>query len=67
MKNEYLSKPQYNYELVDRASKACGLLVKWVEAQVNYSTILDSVGPLRKKVNNLEQKSQELQAKLKEL
>nr|CAG8506850.1 6173_t:CDS:10 [Entrophospora candida] len=67
MRNDYLSKPQYNYETVNRASKACGPLVKWVEAQVNYSTILDSVGPLRKEVDDLEQKLQELKAKLEAL
>ncbi|CAG8442752.1 1825_t:CDS:10 [Diversispora eburnea] len=58
MKNEYLSKPAYNYDLVNRASKACGPLVKWVTAQVNYSEILFRIGPLRAEVNEL-QKSQE--------
>ncbi|CAG8454634.1 4044_t:CDS:10, partial [Ambispora gerdemannii] len=58
MKNEYLSKPSYNYELVNRASKACGPLVKWVIAQVNFSEILDRVGPLRNEVSDL-QKQQE--------
>ena len=57
MKNEYMSKPQYNYELVDRASIACEPLVKWVCAQVNYSEILDS--SLHNEVEELE-KQQEL-------
>ena len=34
MKRDYLSDPQYNYESVNRASKACGPLVKWAIAQV---------------------------------
>ena len=34
MKREYLDDPAYNYEAVNRASKACGPLVKWAIAQV---------------------------------
>ncbi|RIA96574.1 dynein heavy chain [Glomus cerebriforme] len=55
MKKEYLNKPSYNYELVNKASKACGPLVKWAIAQVTYSEILDRVGPLRNEVSELEQ------------
>ncbi|KAF8934382.1 dynein heavy chain [Dissophora ornata] len=54
MKHDYLSNPNYNFESVNRASKACGPLVKWVIAQVNYSEILDRVGPLRQEVQELE-------------
>ncbi|GAA5960288.1 hypothetical protein JCM21900_000936 [Sporobolomyces salmonicolor] len=54
MRNEYLSRPSFNYETVNRASKACGPLCKWVIAQVNYSDILDKVGPLRHEVQALE-------------
>ena len=35
MNKEYLSDPNYNYENVNRASKACGPLVKWAIAQVS--------------------------------
>ena len=35
MNKEYLSDPNYNYESVNRASKACGPLVKWAIAQVS--------------------------------
>ena len=35
MREEYLSDPQYNYEAVNRASRACGPLVKWAIAQVS--------------------------------
>lgn len=34
MKRDYLDDPSYNYEAVNRASKACGPLVKWAIAQV---------------------------------
>lgn len=34
MKKNYLSNPSYNYEIVNRASLACGPMVKWAIAQV---------------------------------
>ncbi|CAH1756141.1 13650_t:CDS:10 [Entrophospora sp. SA101] len=64
MRNEFLSNKSYNYELVNRASKACGPLVKWVEAQVIYSDILDRVAPLRHEVAELEKKQAETKVKL---
>ncbi|CAB4481707.1 unnamed protein product [Rhizophagus irregularis] len=63
MKKEYLSKPNFNYELVNKASKACGPLVKWVIAQVSYSEILDRVGPLRQEVDNLEKEQESTKLK----
>ncbi|KAL8276643.1 hypothetical protein RQP46_010992 [Phenoliferia psychrophenolica] len=54
MKSEYLSRPSFNFETVNRASKACGPLCKWVIAQVKFSDILDKVGPLRNEVQSLE-------------
>ena len=56
MQNEFLSKEDFTYERVNRASKACGPLVQWVEAQVNFSAILDKVGPLREEVTDLEER-----------
>lgn len=35
MKSRYLSNPDYNFEKVNRASMACGPLVKWAIAQVS--------------------------------
>ncbi|KAF2182427.1 dynein heavy chain [Zopfia rhizophila CBS 207.26] len=58
MQNEYLSKDDFTFEKVNRASKACGPLVQWVAAQVNYSDILDRVGPLRAEVDKLEADAQ---------
>ncbi|KAB8270794.1 dynein heavy chain, N-terminal region 1-domain-containing protein [Aspergillus minisclerotigenes] len=57
MQNDFLSNEDFTYERVNRASKACGPLVQWVEAQVNYSEILDRVGPLREEVGKLEEKA----------
>ncbi|KAK3716178.1 dynein heavy chain [Vermiconidia calcicola] len=53
MRREYLSNEDFTFEKVHRASRACGPLVQWVAAQVNYSEILDRVGPLREEVNHL--------------
>lgn len=58
MRSEYLSRPTFTFENVNRASKACGPLVKWVIAQVNYSSILDKVGPLRDEVHALEDQAE---------
>ena len=58
MRTEYLSRPTFTFETVNRASKACGPLVKWVIAQVNYSSILDKVGPLRDEVRALEDQAE---------
>lgn len=55
MQNDFLSKDDFTYERVNRASKACGPLVQWVEAQVNYSAILDRIGPLRIEAEQLEE------------
>ena len=35
MLSKYMSNPDYNFEKVNRASVACGPLVKWAVAQVN--------------------------------
>ncbi|KAF6766456.1 dynein [Ephemerocybe angulata] len=47
MKKDFLSRPTYNFEQINRASRACGPLAKWVLAQVQFSEILDRVEPLR--------------------
>jgi dynein heavy chain 1 len=66
MQNEYLSKRTL-LTRVSRASKACGPLVQWVEAQVNYSEILDRVGPLREEVDQLEEQALQTRLRLKPL
>ncbi|KAI0639011.1 dynein heavy chain [Trametes polyzona] len=59
MKRDFLSRPSYNFETVQRASKACGPLVKWVIAQVRFSEILDKVEPLRNEVQSLEDQAEQ--------
>src|SRR5947207_4657788 len=63
MQADYLSNPAFTFEIVNRASKACGPLVQWVADQVNYSSILDRVGPLREEVNALQRQAQETRVK----
>lgn len=58
MKKEFLSRPSFNFETVQRASKACGPLVKWALAQVRFSEILDKVEPLRNEVQSLEKQAE---------
>ncbi|KAM3424381.1 Dynein heavy chain, cytoplasmic [Cercospora zeina] len=65
MEAEYLSKDDFTFERVNRASKACGPLVQWVEAQVNYSSILDRVGPLREEVDQLQEEALQTKAEAK--
>ncbi|KAJ2856201.1 dynein heavy chain [Coemansia erecta] len=54
VRRSFLDRPEFNFETVNRASKACGPLVKWAIAQVEYSDILERVGPLRNEVLQLE-------------
>ncbi|KAL7751554.1 dynein heavy chain [Sorochytrium milnesiophthora] len=63
MKREFLSNVNFNFEVVNRASKACGPLVSWVIAQVNYAEILERVGPLRQEVAELERTADETKVK----
>ncbi|EJT78073.1 dynein heavy chain [Gaeumannomyces tritici R3-111a-1] len=65
MRNEFLANPAFTYEKVNFSSKACGSLVQWVEAQVNYAEILDRVGPLREEVAQLEDQALQTRANAK--
>lgn len=65
MRNDYLSNDDFTFEKVNRASKACGPLVQWVQAQVEYSEILDRVGPLRHEVTLLEEQALDTKARAK--
>ncbi|KAK9349302.1 dynein heavy chain, N-terminal region 1-domain-containing protein [Lipomyces starkeyi] len=67
MQGEYLSRPNFNFETVNRASKACGPLTLWLEAQVNYSLILERIGPLREEVAELTANAEETKLRVKEM
>ncbi|KAH8681293.1 dynein heavy chain, N-terminal region 1-domain-containing protein [Xylariales sp. PMI_506] len=65
MRTEFLNKDEFTFQNINKASKACGPLAQWVEAQVNYSEILDRVGPLRAEVEQLEEQALETKAEAK--
>ncbi|RIB15450.1 dynein heavy chain and region D6 of dynein motor-domain-containing protein [Gigaspora rosea] len=74
IKSEYLSRPTYHFDLVNRTSKACGPLVNWVIAQVRYSDILDKVSLMHKEMEDLDtqqlqnqQQAESLQQMMQEL
>jgi dynein heavy chain 1 len=67
MRNEFLDKPEFTYDNVYRASRACGPLVEWVEAQVVYSEVLEKVGPLRAKVEMLANQAMDTEAQAQAL
>ncbi|VEL41620.1 unnamed protein product [Protopolystoma xenopodis] len=58
MKKKYLCNPDYSFDKVNRASSACGPMVKWSIAQINYADILQKVEPLRNELRALEQDAQ---------
>ena len=73
-KKEFLDNPDYNFEKINRASTACGPLVKWASAQLNYSDMLKRVDPLRQELKALmdeteknERESQEMGQVIEEL
>ncbi|CAB3376335.1 Hypothetical predicted protein [Cloeon dipterum] len=59
MRTRYLSNPDYNFEKVNRASMACGPMVKWAIAQIEYADMLKRVEPLREELNSLESQASE--------
>ncbi|KAL1414841.1 hypothetical protein MTO96_007104 [Rhipicephalus appendiculatus] len=54
MKTKYLNNPEFNFEKVNRASLACGPMVKWAIAQINFADMLKRVEPLRNELASLE-------------
>lgn len=54
MREKYLKNPLYSFERINRASSACGPLVKWACAQLNYADVVRQIEPLRKELASLE-------------
>lgn len=67
MKNKYLNNPEFNFEKVNRASLACGPMVKWAVAQINYADMLKRVEPLRNELKSLESEAEENKQKAEEM
>ncbi|CAB3408082.1 unnamed protein product [Caenorhabditis bovis] len=54
---KYIQNPDWEFEKVNRASVACGPMVKWARAQLLYSTMLHKVEPLRNELKRLEKEA----------
>jgi len=67
MRVKYLSNPDYNFEKVNRASMACGPMVKWAIAQLEYSDMLNRVEPLRNELRELEEAAEQKQSEAEEM
>ncbi|GIX77262.1 cytoplasmic dynein 1 heavy chain 1 [Caerostris extrusa] len=67
MKNKYVNNPEFNFEKVNRASVACGPMVKWAIAQINYADMLKRVEPLRDELQSLETAADENKRKAEEM
>jgi len=63
----YISNPAYKYESINRASQACGPLVKWSIAQLQYADMLQRVEPLRQELRTLENRAQSNQQEADEV
>ncbi|CAG5094400.1 Oidioi.mRNA.OKI2018_I69.XSR.g13522.t1.cds [Oikopleura dioica] len=53
LQSNFLNNPEYSFEKINKASKACGPLVKWASTHVNYSDMLKKVDPLRQELKSL--------------
>ena len=55
VQDKYLDgNPDLTLETVTRSSKACGPLYQWAASQIKYSSIYNSIQPLREEVEQLE-------------
>ncbi|KAI9911312.1 hypothetical protein PsorP6_009030 [Peronosclerospora sorghi] len=57
---------EFDYDKVNRASKACGPLYKWIVSQLSYTSILHKIQPLREEVQTLIDTSSDLRARYEE-
>lgn len=64
MQKTYMSNPMYNFDTVNRASKACGPLLLWVQAQLRYSEILEKIEPLKEEMRKVHDSTVENKDKL---
>jgi dynein heavy chain 1, cytosolic len=62
----FKSQPDFTEEAVNRSSRACGPLLTWALAQLNYAGVLEKVGPLRAELQTLEQAAGEARVKCEE-
>ncbi|AMD19130.1 HBR229Cp [Eremothecium sinecaudum] len=64
IENTYLSSSKFTYDIVNRASLACGPLYQWIIAQISYSGILVKVKPLKEELVLVEKEMLQNKARL---
>ncbi len=67
MKQRFLANPDFEYAKINNASQACGPLVKWATAQIQYADMLHKVEPLRDELRHLESTAKVNELKAQEL
>ena len=67
MKERFLNNPDYDFAKVNNASQACGPLVKWATAQIQYADMLHKVEPLREELKSLEDAAKQNELKAQDL
>jgi dynein heavy chain 1 len=65
--DKYAQNSDWDYEKINRASTACGPMVKWVKSQLTYSTVLNQVEPLQNELKRLRNDAQTKERKGEEL
>uniref|UniRef100_A0A183BLW5 Dynein heavy chain, cytoplasmic n=2 Tax=Globodera pallida TaxID=36090 RepID=A0A183BLW5_GLOPA len=63
----YEGNPDWEFEKVNRASLACGPMVKWAKAQLSYAKMLNKVEPLNSELLRLVKDAEEKTVKGEEL
>jgi dynein heavy chain 1, cytosolic len=66
LQKDYLSNSAWDTDRIDHASKAAGPLALWVESQIKYVSILQSVEPLKNEISKLETEQDSNRQKLKQ-
>ncbi|KAL3119212.1 hypothetical protein niasHT_003499 [Heterodera trifolii] len=64
---QYEDNPDWEFEKVNRASVACGPIVKWARAQLFYAKMLIKIEPLNSELKRLEKDAEEKTVKGEEL
>ncbi|KAL3112905.1 hypothetical protein niasHT_015611 [Heterodera trifolii] len=64
---QYEGNPDWEFEKVNRASVACGPMVKWARAQLSYAKMLNKIEPLNNELKRLEKDAEEKTVKGEEL
>jgi dynein heavy chain 1, cytosolic len=62
VQEKYVSDPKFTFELVNKASKACGPLVSWLQAQIKYSDMEDQVEPKNREIAELNDAKEQTEA-----